>query len=108
MTTSRSSRIGMYLAIGIALALAAIQGGKLIGEPLAKDTVERLELIWPDFMQKPESERTVVIRAAYKCRLAMQPLQKEAVRQCLRQGANDLKDASAEGEVERLLNHAGG
>lgn len=78
---------------------AGLRAGTVAGAQAAKG----LELVWPDVLQMPETDRLVLGHLAIRCRLEDEPPVAENVVRCLRSAAagNDLSKERA--TLVRLL-----
>lgn len=83
------------LVAGLLLTLL----GRGAGLRAAEQDKERLQLLWPDIMTMPIQDRTLIVRAAMECKVYRQPVQAEAVAQCLREGAERFRNDDALGAV---------
>lgn len=75
------------------------------GSRLAQQHIERLELLWPDFMKMGDMDRGRLAMASRECHLESVPMEKGAVVRCLSDGAEKLRerDLMASVRVHELL-----
>jgi hypothetical protein len=71
----------------IAFGLFIIALGYYLGNLASEKSRARIELIFPYFAQMEKSDRVIIVRSAMECNLSGMPVQREAVMECLRQGA---------------------
>lgn len=76
------------------------------GRSMAEQHIERLEQLWPNFMQLPDMDRGRLAMASRECHLESQPVERTAIERCLSEGAQRIreKDYLAAERVMELLN----
>ena len=101
------SKWTVYLIIGGVLASVI---GEQIGIAAANSIKERMGLVWIDVMSFAEVDRALLVNSATKCQLVRVKLERAAVIECLRSGAQSIDAESGEKQaasrIERLLDVA--
>ncbi len=109
---SSTKRIYTALAFSVfVLIVVMIPVARMAGAEAARQSEERLALVWPNVMQMPEGERAFVVALAMNCRLEKRPAIKSEVIACLKEGATaergtfpvGLDHSSAPGKLDQIL-----
>lgn len=66
-------------------------------------TLERLQLVWPDFGQMPDHDRRVITYLAMRCHLHQEPMVAQNVVGCLRRATTGAESAVHPAALARLL-----
>lgn len=86
---SRSRRI-VSIVVGVSLLFVlAIVIGKKMGVDTGANTLARLELVWPSFMELSPTDRALLAAFSMTCHLERQPQKAAEVIACLRSAAAD-------------------
>lgn len=108
------SRKKIYLLAAIAIAVVfvvSLNASYNAGDRDGRAHLERLQLIWPGFLDLPEADRAVIAGLALSCRLEERPAVPAEVAACLRESAADpdsmkpkgVSQGEASAALERLL-----
>lgn len=93
------------MAVSVLIFIAALMVlGHSAGKAMAEKDIERVQLLWPDILAMPEHDRARIVHSAMACNLSRKPLQVEAVAECLRNGAEQMREDDALG-AERVNNY---
>lgn len=96
---------GILILLGIVAWNAARYGadyGFKTGALEGKQALQRLQVVWPNVEQMPETDRFALADLAFQCRLHEKPPVKEEVVKCLTDAANE-DAASYRSVLSRLL-----
>lgn len=73
------------------------------GSVAGAQTLERLQVVWPDVLQMPDDDRLVLADLAMRCRLDQEPLVAQNVVRCLRSATAGRDSAENRAILARLL-----
>lgn len=90
--------------LGVVAAVALVLGGvsvlgRFAGEASGRSALERLQLVWPDYMSMPEADRAVIAGLAFQCGMDRVEKRAEAVVACLQEAAASDEPAFPKGVV---------
>lgn len=81
----------------------AADKGFRAGRATGAQTLERLQLVWPDLRQMSDHDRRVLAYLAMRCRLHREPLVAQNVVRCLRSATTGAELAVHPAALARLL-----
>lgn len=94
----------------LVLTMAGTLIGRWAGQDLADEVKERLTELWPDVMELPQKDRSLLALLAYECRLPNRPKGRGDTIACLRSAtaAERMKKVSPDpaAHLEKLLDQA--
>jgi hypothetical protein len=100
-------RILIVVVAMILVGLLAVLIGRYTGQAMAEKSKERLAVLWPDVLALPRKDRAFLAQLSLDCNLPKEPIEANAVTNCLRQAATRMeeKDASTRAvqNLEALL-----
>lgn len=98
-------RVAVLVAAGLVAVATVAFIGRSVGKRAAEEGLERVLLLWPDLMSMPQIDRGRIAGAAMFCNVHNVPVERGPVVQCLRKGAEEMRERDAIGaeRVHELL-----
>lgn len=98
-------RLGVLVVAGLVAVATMTFIGRSMGKRAAEEGLERVLLLWPDLMSMPQHDRGRIAGAAMLCNVHKVPVDRVPVVQCLREGAEAMRERDAIGaeRVHELL-----
>lgn len=98
MTRRSATRIAIVIALLLAASFfgyrLSTEHGQRTGAATGQQTLYRLQLVWPDYLQMSDDERAVLASLSMRCRLHEQAAAAENVVRCLTDAAVEMDSES--------------